>query len=384
MKWQVLLSLITGLYCPFLWADLQYGADTYYRGNYWSPYPPGCVTVPLRQVDLYGDNVAHFYHGTMQLDVAQYALGSDPQKLIRPVNMNLYRIACAEANRSVILVEFSLPTELPDPVYRVFELPDFLGGTGFHYVPFILKSEPNLSGLGLSQQALIRRTFGDYTGGWDDASRFSWRYILDVGPAGQYWPGLTDYYNDSFGLEVKLRGGYGFVLTVPSTAESLTANTQIPLNGRLSGNWVEPETRDQGFLLSFSTLIPPATPADQPPEDADLLLFLSWYTFDQQGQMLWLTGSARIHQGDSEATIDFVRVEDGEFMGNREAARAMAGSAQLRAKNCNSLEFDYDLSSLGLGQGSMQLQRIFALEIAGYNCRDHEARLASISTAEGK
>ena len=36
-----------------------------------------------------------------------------------------------------------------------------------------------------------------------------------------------------------------------------------------------------------------------------------------------------------------------------------------------------DLAAFGLGAGTLQLQRLFALETAGYPCRDYEARLAS-------
>jgi hypothetical protein len=59
--------------------------------------------------------------------------------------------------------------------------------------------------------------------------------------------------------------------------------------------------------------------------------------------------------------------------------RVIAGEIHLRARSCDALELDYELAALELGSGSLQLQRLFALETAGYPCRDYEARLASQS-----
>jgi hypothetical protein len=190
---------------------------------------------------------------------------------------------------------------------------------------------------------------------------------------------MAEYYNGAFGLEIKLESGYKSVMLVPSTRSVLSSNQQLPLNGRLSGNWIEANTRDQGFVLSISTLLPPSVSADLPPEDADQLLFLGWYTFGASGEMLWLTAAATVPQGSSEAEFEFVKVEAGQFLGNHNATRSKVGSGRIKARNCNSLEFEYDLTGLGLGTGGMKLQRIFALEIAGYHCRDYAARLASIS-----
>jgi len=48
-------------------AKADFAPETYYSGNARSPYPPGCVTVPTRQLDLYGDNVALVHDGSIGL-----------------------------------------------------------------------------------------------------------------------------------------------------------------------------------------------------------------------------------------------------------------------------------------------------------------------------
>lgn len=380
MKWLALSGLLLGTCSYALQAEDYYRVDSYFSGNHWSPYPPACVTVPLRQLDLYGDNVALVYDGTIKLEMVNKSSSPNPNLDLTTVPLKIFRLACAEEDRSVVLFEFRLPDSRTDVRAREIEVPDLVGNTAMGGFPFILNSEPNIHGQSLEHRALSRRTFGDYTGGWADAGYFSWRFILDVSPFGDIWgPWVTDYYNErfSFGLRLSKGPNYSQYISVPSTRSVLARNPQLPLNGRLSGNWIEQGTRDQGFMLSVGTQAPANLP-DIHPENSELLVFLAWYTFDSNGQMLWLTASASAPQGSTEVDLQFVRVNDGQFLGERRAERAIVGSGRLQARDCNQLELDYDLTELGLGQGSMELSRIFALEIAGYPCRDYQARLESL------
>lgn len=386
MKHRALLGLLLAACCCTLQAQYPYRVDSYYSGNHWSPYPPACVTVPLRQLDVYGDNVALIFDGTVNLEVVHEVSGRDPRQDLTPVPVKLYRVACAEQNRSVILLEFRLADSSTDLRASQIKVPDVVGSSSFHGIPLILRPEPNLHGESLEHRAMSQRTFGDYAGGWLDPGNFTWRFILDLSPFGHYWgPWLSDYYNDEFVISfnpfsttTRLSrlwpdSADGFDIVVPATDDILARNPQLPLNGRLSGNWIEQGTRDQGFLLSVSTQAPGPL-AESQPEHSDLLIFLAWYTFDPDGRMLWLTASASVSQGSSAVDLQFVRVHNGEFLGELRAERSIVGSGHLLARNCNQLELDYDLSELGLGHGKIQLSRIFALEIAGYHCRDYQAR----------
>jgi hypothetical protein len=358
-------------------------ADPYYTGTPHSAYPPGCISGPLNQLDLTGDNVAVVWDGSLWLDVAHKVQSQDEFTNRGLVDVKLFRVYCAEPNRSVILVEFRLPAEWVDPRYSQLVLPSLGGdGLGMHYVPFDLKAEPNRWGQSIEQQSLTRQAIGDYTNGWDDARRFTWRYVLDIGPAGRYWDVdlLTEYYNGSFPLVVFADdGSTDQVIEVPATRPAPGSEPALPLNGRLTGTWVEEGAADQGFLLSFSNPIPPARSATAEPERSELTVFLSWYTFDAQGGLLWLTGAGRFPQGATEVSIPIVHVTQGQFLGSQPANRAVVGSARLKARQCNELEFEYDLANLGLGAGDLRLQRLQALEIAGYPCRDYTARRDSLA-----
>ncbi len=347
--------------------------ETYYSGSARSPYPPGCATVPVRQLELYGDNVALVHEGTTDLD----QVSAEPL----PVRIQIFRVACAEAGRSVILVQFGFlgwPGDVP--------LPDFVGIVGDSRLPFQLKPEPNTHGQTVYQQAISQRTFGDYSNGWftEQIGWNAWLFVLDVNPIanGSWGPDTSDFYNGEFALWMITGQRHIELASIPATRAVLARNPVLPLNGRLSGTWIEPGTRDQGFLLSVSTPVPPTVHGGAP-ENADLLVFLAWYTFDASGRMLWLTAQGTAPQGSHSVDLEIVQVDGGSFMGSEQAQRAIVGSGRLRARNCNLLGFDYELNSLGLGSGKVSLTRLYELEIAGYNCRDYPARLEGLYGSQG-
>jgi len=144
---------------------------------------------------------------------------------------------------------------------------------------------------------------------------------------------------------------------------------KFPINGRLSGNWIVEGVPDQGFLISFNEFI----------DDDGIknLAFLSWYTYNTDGSLLWLTAAAFHDVAVSSVDLPLDLVTNGEFLGDKTADREVVGSATLTAESCNEMTFEYDLEALGLGSDTVTLKRIFALETAGYACRDQTARLDS-------
>lgn len=377
------------LFCLVLVAGCRtLAADDYYTSRGHSPYPPGCVTLPSSQSDLYGENIAQFWSGSLELENVHKVESRDPAANRSPVDVAMYRVGCAEPGRSVILVVFRLPTERASGGYPQLVLPTFTGNTAMDPVRFDLKPEPNGWGEDVTQNLLTKRTFGDYSDGWFDAGFLAWTYILDIGPDGRYWPSpfLVEYYNSRFALEMFIDGEWTGYIDVPATTKMLAPSSTLPLNGRLSGTWVEPGASDQGFLLSFGNPVPPAGDTEERPERPDLVAFLTWYTFDREGEQLWLAGDARFPQGADEVVMPLVRVNGGRFLGPEsaglagESPREQVGTLRLKSLGCNALVADYELESLGLGAGSIHLRRLGVLETAGYPCRDYEARLADLSS----
>lgn len=358
-------------------------ASVPYTGNPSPAYPPGCVTTPIQRMDLQGENVAHFYSGRIWLNVVINLYHAGPMGNLGEVQLDMYRVGCAEPNRSVIVAEFRLPPQWSDSRSSQLMLPVVAGVTGFDPYPLEFKPEANSWGHPASQYLLIQDSFGDYTGGWDDARRFTWRFVLDVSPGanGMDRDDAPKFYNRQFGLGFYRPDGQPFhSILVPATEAVLKPATSMPLSGRLSGHWIEEGSADQGLLLSFNALLAAGEAAEN--ESSELLVFLSWYTFDQGGDMLWLTGAGRFAQGSSAADIEIELVDGGTFLGAAPAQRDTVGRARLRALNCGRLELEYELDDLGLGSDVMHLERPIALEIADYPCRDYEGLQSSVYPAE--
>ncbi|HLF31416.1 MAG TPA: hypothetical protein VI566_10380 [Xanthomonadales bacterium] len=175
-------------------------------------------------------------------------------------------------------------------------------------------------------------------------------------------------YNGAFLLEFDDPGGGGVSGEVPAYLNNLRA-ANMTLTGRLSGNWSTPGIPDQGFLLAFNELA----------SDPDGFLFLSWYTYDADGNLLWLTGGNSYDIYATQVSFDIVLVTNGEFLGDKLADREVVGTATLRAYDCNNLSLTYNLNGISLGAGTIPLRRLFSLEIQGYTCGDFETRLEHIN-----
>jgi hypothetical protein len=336
-------------------------------GNPYTPYPPGCATLPDLQAALYGGNRAKVFDGRVSLNTT-----SRPRE-VRDVNLAVYRVACAEPNRSIIWLEFSIP-EGVDP-HTVYEIPNIMAELDHdpsHRVRVELVREPNIWGVGIAPSYFVRpaQTFGNPEENTESDHDKRWIFVIDgYQNASQY--------NERFTLELEDSGsGTVYRIEIPATASSLIANPRIPLNGRLSGNWVMEGIPDQGLLISISEQADDQSGAEAPdPLDFRLLMFLSWYTYDADGELLWLTGAAEFALGATEVAVPIELVTHGQFFGSKTADREVVGSVTITGNNCNDLGFQYDLEDIGLGSGTQNLQRLFSLETAGYVCRDLEARV---------
>lgn len=163
---------------------------------------------------------------------------------------------------------------------------------------------------------------------------------------------------------------------MPAAAEMLHQSAAaLPLSGRHSGLWVIEGAADQGFQLSISEQVGEQRGFEGDVPELPLVVFFSQYTFDSNSRPLWLVGNTEFEAGTSEIAIPVARVRNGEFRGSKLADRETVGSITLRSRSCNDLTFEYDYSALGLGAGSARMQRVFSLEIAGYDCRDYDARV---------
>lgn len=326
-----------------------------YFTNVFRPYPGGCAT-NIQIASLFPTRVVVIAQGTIQL-YNQFFEEHDVDVLIE-------RRLCTESNRAIIQITYTVPDNndgLPDLVFLPMHRGD-VNGTVYNLralrEPNQYFSAADLSQLG--EGAAVTLIL-------DTWSIFAANY-------GQEREMTPNEYNGAFTLQLVRVGITDFIFTadIPALDDS-SRPTRMALNGRLSGTWVIHGVEDQGFVIAFQEL------ADQ----FNPFLFFSWYTFDQNNKLIWLTGGDTFEIGDTSITFDIVHVTNGDFMGFRRADREIVGSVTLTGINCNHLRLRYDLSGLGMGSATRKLERLFELETQGYTCRDSQSRIMSLNAGGG-
>ncbi|MDZ4729013.1 MAG: hypothetical protein SH820_03625 [Xanthomonadales bacterium] len=345
----------TGVLTALLWllslpAQAQYEN---YLSNYTTPIPPACVTnLPV---------IEAFNFGGQEVIREEIVTWITTEFELHDLHISVWQMGCPEPGRRILLVTLKLLDDR-DGIAEMALLPWAWGrvaGDPTRY-RFRLNVEPNTN-----------EAMDDVTGILYEGLEAT--FIMDThAPLADDFDVnrimLASQYNGAFELELEDPEGYLSVVQVPRYKGTLAA-PDMTLTGRLSGNWVTPGAPDQGFVLAFEELA----------DESKGLFFLSWYTYDSGGKLLWLTGSSTYDLQAAEVDFDIVLVTNGQFLGGKAANRKVVGSGTLRAFDCYDLELYFDLSALGLGAGTVPLRRLFALEIQGYACGDSASRLEHIN-----
>lgn len=312
-------------------------------------YPPACVsTAPLEEV--FTPSGTRFTSLDQLVDLTAYPDTSDKAA----VEVKILRRGCSDPERSVMLISTALVGG-----GEAFFLPRLFAEVGGTRYPLRLVNEPN--------------SFEQEQGGTIKGPGFR-EFIMDGVAESKIATTenilSTAQYNGAFTLIIQdgFDSATEFQLPIEGYSGFQTPR-KFPINGRLSGNWVVEGASDQGFLISFSEFIDD--------NGVQNLAFVSWYTYNADGSLLWLTAAAFHDVAASSVDLPLELVTNGEFLGSKTADREVVGSATLTAERCNEMTFEFDLEGLGLGSDTVTLERVFALETAGYACRDQAARLES-------
>jgi hypothetical protein len=348
--------------------------------NPYLPYPPGCAKMPdMAEPGGLESQAANFYESEIQFYTSQTGEAV-------PMTLRGFRAPCSEENRSLIWLEFTLSAHHASQYLKI-QLPTVVAETAPNWRKLMsLAVEPNGWGSGgwVDREAafLSSQLQGLVWYYGSPAGERRWVFLLDNAPP---YPdevpefGLTPAeYNAAFKLVLRYNP-YDFLkIDVPATRDILPLETpDLPLSGRLSGNWIVPSAADQGILISISESVLPDVPGIANTADMPMVIFLAHYTFDEHGHMLWLTGAAGFGPGLTQVKIPIERVTNGEFRGSRRADRETVGSVRITSRSCNDLIFEFDYSGIGLGAGQRRLERLYSMEAAGHDCRDYEAKVAA-------
>ena len=147
----------------------------------------------------------------------------------------------------------------------------------------------------------------------------------------------------------KLDSGRGVIQLISDGAPVL--NSGIPIDGSISGTYLVLDLKDQGFFVTVSE-----NPQGEP------FVFIAWFTFDSNGQPLWLVGVDFLDPGDTSTSMTMERIEGLNFLdfSDESALRTDFGVMTFTALDCNTLRGDYDFGVNGTG--SLEILRLTSIQ----------------------
>jgi glucose/arabinose dehydrogenase len=131
--------------------------------------------------------------------------------------------------------------------------------------------------------------------------------------------------------------------------------TSIPIDGSLSGSYAVDGLLDQGFILTVGN------------NAQGQFIFITWFTYDEAGQPLWLVGNDFLADNTAQVTLTMQRLQGPSFLdfSNQQATRIDVGPMTLIALDCNTIQADIDFGALG--KNSLILKRL--TNIQGRDCQ---------------
>ena len=139
----------------------------------------------------------------------------------------------------------------------------------------------------------------------------------------------------------------------------LAGNAQADLNlanGFATGQWYNPARDGEGFYVEII-------------KGSPMQIGIAMYSYDAQGNQLWLVGNVAIEDGDTGATVPVVLIEGpvwGTAYDPADKDTTQFGTIAVRFPTCDSALFNVQSNVQGLESGSYSEVRI--TEIVGMDC----------------
>lgn len=212
-------------------------------------YPPACAASTYFENEEAQGPSEQISQGLVSLiDLADRQTSS--------VRITLTRHGCSEAGRAVIKVQFEVISGGSAALPIVQAVIDD--------TPYVLRLTRDPNGFEELNAGSLIFAGGEYVYFLDGPTAPDREFLID-----EELDILTvEQYNGEFDLEfIDFIDFRTYAAPIPAYDGSLERET-LPLNGRLSGTWINQGTSDQGFLLAFEEL-----------PDGSQILFFSWYTW---------------------------------------------------------------------------------------------------------
>ena len=151
----------------------------------------------------------------------------------------------------------------------------------------------------------------------------------------------------------------------------LSTNTMANLilaDGGASGSWFNPDRDGEGLFVEVVTM-----------GDGSQVVSVSWYTYDELGAQMWLSGSGAIGETATSISVPVI-VTSGPIFGpeyNKDDLNSESwGTIELQFQTCDQGNMTYT-SSIGFGSGSIPLTRI--TNLTQVNCVEPPVETAPVT-----
>ncbi|MDX1626820.1 MAG: hypothetical protein R3323_09925 [Wenzhouxiangellaceae bacterium] len=323
-------------------------------------FPPGCLVGPVTDDAPPFGNPDQILVDT-SID-APIRVGDD--YLRTAMDVTIWRYGCPDGINSVVMIRL-WPNTSAAALPRIPELRVFLNpGADEEQYSGRLVTRPEATDMSVSGTVLAEAT----------------TFMLAVEPDSALASGpftVADY-NGPIDVELTWDGfdsagqfDDDFRFGVPFFVDSIDApqNDQPVFHGRYSGQWVLSGKPGQGLLTQVGEL-----------PNGDRFIFVIMFTYDGNGQPVWVTGNT-VGAADlpGAITIEVQTVTGGDFFTNppgsydqNDIERAPIGTMTLTPIDCNTMDVQFDFTTGGFGTGTLSFDRL--IDLAGYVCNPPSLR----------
>ncbi|MEE9423541.1 MAG: hypothetical protein V3V18_01015 [Methylococcales bacterium] len=139
---------------------------------------------------------------------------------------------------------------------------------------------------------------------------------------------------------------------------SLHVNAAYPIQSATGGAWYNPDEDGHGFILNVSKL-----------PEGQLTLLATWYTYDNQGNQMWLIGSAPFENGADSVSVPVIVTSGFSFGAPADVSQQDWGILTFEFSSCTAGSVQYVPNDSAFIAGTVQIERL--TNTAGHkNCSD--------------
>lgn len=315
--------------------------------NPYRTYPPSCLVdgVPLN--GFTAPTAADVQQGTMTLlgDPAQCFQNGNAAECnyTETDTVTLYRLQCS-GGKSAAILEIQRPSNASTTLYPTLPLVTVSQGSVSDW-KIRYADDPN---------TVITTTYANEPLPASDS------FTLE-----NFYAGTTQFdYNQAFTLKLVNTDNNGLVFTMPAyTAPTNPAALEI--SGYMSTNWSNPNQSGEGMVLQVY---------DNGDRSTRSLAF-AWFTYDKNGQPLWLYGQTSLPIGTTQITAPTVYFQGGTFAPSAAAGTVANhgwGFVTFTFPDCGHMNISFNSLSnppapVPTGQGSRTFTRV--ADVNGLVCQ---------------